>query len=476
MKQKEIVDLNNSNNTPAVSIVGVGYVGLTLAAILSNAGIKTYAVDIDKDKIDIIKKGKSYFFEPGLNEFVKEGIESKKLIPTTNYKAAIENSDITFICVGTPSNPDGSVNLDFVFKSVKSILENIKSDLIIVQKSTVPVGTGKRIKKMIDKYNSKDININLISSPEFLREGSAVFDTIFPDRIIVGGNSKKAIKKVVALYEKIDNFAKNVKQNDFMEYALLYTNRKRNEDLASFFKRVIETDLESSELIKVTANSFLALKISFANSVSRLCAQNRAKTADVMVGIGSDHRIGKSFLTPGLGYGGGCFPKDVAGMINYANSYNFSFNILDEAVKINETQVYFAISKIKKLLGEDLRNKKAAFLGLSYKPGTSDVRKSQASRLLRKILDRGMAVFVYDPQAISEAKKKISHKNLTYIDNIKDVFKKADIIILATEWNEFVDFDYSKITKDMNSLNFFDGRGVIDEDKIKELGFNFIGF
>ncbi|MCK4744735.1 UDP-glucose/GDP-mannose dehydrogenase family protein [Candidatus Parcubacteria bacterium] len=476
MRQERVVDLSNFNNTLTVSVIGAGYVGLTLAAILSNAGIKTYAVDVDKNKIGVIKKGKSYFFEPGLDEFIKKGIKSEKLIPTTNYKTAIQNSDTAFICVGTPSNFDGSVNLDFVFKSVKSILENVKSDLIVVQKSTVPVGTGERIKKMIDEYDNKEINIDLISSPEFLREGSAVFDTIFPDRIIVGGNNKKSVKKVIALYEKIDNFAKNIKHNNFMEYAFLYSNKKRSKNLAPFFERVIETDLESAELIKVTANSFLALKISFANSVSRLCAQNKAKTADVMDGIGSDHRIGKSFLTPGLGYGGGCFPKDVAGMINYANSYNFSFNILDEAVKINETQVYFAISKIKKLLGENLRNKKAALLGLSYKPGTSDVRKSQSSRLLRKILDRGMIVSVYDPQAINEAKKKISHKNLTYIDNIKDVFRKSDIIILATEWNEFVDFDYSKITKDMNSLNFFDGRGVINEDKIKELGFNFIGF
>ncbi len=459
-----------------ISIVGTGYVGLTTAAILSNAGYKTYAIDIDKKKIDIIKTGRSYFYEAGLDEFVKKGVKSGNLIPTTDYKKAISETDIVFISVGTPSNIDGSVNLDYVFESVKSILEFAKKDLIIVQKSTVPVETGKRIERLVKKYNKNKVKIDLISSPEFLREGSTVFDTLFFDRLVVGGKDADAIEAIVEIYRRVDDLSRKIDYSGFSQYASLNISEKYLENLLPFEKRVVRTNLESAELIKVTANSFLALKISFANAVSRLCGKTGAETSKVMEGIGLDPRIGRDFLYPGLGYGGGCFPKDVAGMINTANAYGVSMNILDDVVKINETQVYFGISKIKKLLGDDLEGKQAAFLGLSFKPGTSDIRKSPALRFLDKILSEGMTVSAFDPQAMAEAKKEFNHCNLKYAKKMEDVFDEAEIVILATEWKEFIDFDYSKAASTMKSLNFFDGRGVVDLEKMEKLGFKVLGF
>lgn len=459
-----------------ITIVGTGYVGLTLSAILSNIGYKVHALDIDKNKIDTIKKGRSYFFEPGIDAFVKKGVESGNLIPTTDYVEAVSNTDVIFLCVGTPSNADGSVNLNYIFDAVKNIVINAKNDLIIVQKSTVPVETGKRVERIINENNNNKIKIDLISSPEFLRESSAVFDTLFFDRIVIGGNNDVAIEIVKDIYRNIDSFAKTINYKEFNEYAFLNINEKYISELPPFEQRTIITNIESAELIKVTANSFLALKISFANNIARLCDKTGAKASEVMKGIGIDQRIGKSFLFPGLGYGGGCLPKDVNGMINTANAYNVDFGILDEVNKVNETQVYFAINKIKKLLGDDLENKRAAFLGLAFKPGTNDVRESPAIRLLNKVLNEGMQIQAFDPQAENEAKKELNHKNLKYRDKIEEVFIDADIIILATEWKEFINYDYSKIKNKMNSLNFFDGRGVMDEKNIKKLGFKVENF
>ncbi len=465
-----------SDKLKKITIVGAGYVGLTLAAILSNIGYKVYALDIDKNKIGIIKQGRSYFFEHGIDAFVKQGIDSGNLVPTTDCKEAILGAEAVFLCVGTPSNEDGSVNLNFVFEAVKSILQNAANDLIIVQKSTVPVETSKRVEKIISEYNENKAKVSLISSPEFLREGSAVFDTLFFDRAVIGGKNKEAIKAIEEIYRNIDNFAKTINYEKFIEYAFLNINQKYIEDLPVFQKRIIITNLESAELIKVTANSFLALKISFANTVARLCEKTGAKAGEVMEGVGIDQRIGKSFLYPGLGYGGGCLPKDVNGMINTANAYNVDFGILDEVNKVNETQVYFALDKIKKLLGDNLENKRAAFLGLAFKPGTNDTRESPALRLLNKILNEGMLVNAYDPEAKKEAEKELKHKNLRYADKIEDIFSDAEIIILATEWKEFIDFDFSRIINKMKALNFFDGRGVIDENKIKKLGFKLENF
>lgn len=462
---------SKSESKKAISIIGTGYVGLTTSAILSNVGFRVYCVDVDPKKIDIIKSGKSYFYEPGMDEFVRRGIESGNLIPTLDYEEAISNSDIAFICVGTPSNEDGSVDLSYVLDSAKEIVKNIKNDFIIVQKSTVQVMTNKRIRKIINEFRN-GFSIDLISCPEFLREGSAIFDTLFFDRLVVGGDNLSSINKVIDIYREVDNFARNTDHSDFNSYAFNNINPKYIENLVAFDKRVVITNIETAELIKTTANSFLALKISFANMISRLCDKTGAESDKLMDGIGLDPRIGRAFLYPGIGYGGGCFPKDINGMIQTSNFYDVDCDILESADVLNNNQVYFALYKLKKLLGEDLDGKKIAFLGLSFKPGTSDCRKSPAIRFIRKILDEGAIVNVYDPEAINEAKRELNHKNLFYKEKIEDVFDDTNCIIIGTEWKEFKEFDYSKIINKMADLNFLDGRNLMDSKYLIDLGFN----
>ena len=305
-----------------ISIVGTGFVGLTTAAVFANAGYRTYTIDTDENKINTIKSGKSPFYEPGIDGFVERAITIGNLIPTTSYSESIPNSNIVFICVGTPSNEDGSVDLKYVFESVSSIIENANSDLIIVQKSTVPVETARRLEKMIQEKNKKNIKIDVVSAPEFLREASAVFDTLFFDRLVVGARNNEAANKIIEIYKNVDSFSKVINYEKFIDYAFNNTSKKYLDNLPLFEKRILRTKVESAELLKVTANSFLAMKISFANSIARICDETGAISKEVMDGIGMDSRIGRSFLYPGLGYSGGCFPKDVSGMINTANEYN----------------------------------------------------------------------------------------------------------------------------------------------------------
>lgn len=461
---------------PNISIVGTGYVGLTTASIFANCGYKTYTIDRNQDKLDIIKSGRSYFYEAGLDDLVEKGLKKKKLIPTLSYKKAISDSQIVFICVGTPSNRDGSVDLNNVFQAIKKILLVAKNDLIIVQKSTVPIETGKRIKKIVKDFNKNNLRINFVSSPEFLRESSAVFDTLYFDRLVVGSNDEHAREKIVDIYRDVANFAKDFDYKSVSDYAFLNINPKYIENLKKFEDRVIRTNLESAELIKVASNSFLSLKISFANTLSRICAKTGACVQEVTNGMGSDPRIGKAFLSAGLGYGGGCFPKDVMGMINTANAYDVDFGILDQVEKVNNTQVYFALNKIRQLLNDDLRKKKVAFLGLSFKPGTSDIRKSPSMHLIEKLLYEEMKVRVYDPQAIKESKKELEHPDLTYCEKINDVFTEADIIVLGTEWKEFINFDYSSIKSQLKQAKILDARNVLNQKKLKQIGFEILGF
>jgi len=460
------------DNIKTISIIGTGYVGLTFASILSNIGYKVYTVDIDENKINTVKSGKSYFFEPGLDRFIEIGIKSGNLIPTTSYKDAIPESDVVFICVGTPATEDGSSDLSYVFESAKEIALNAKKDLIVVQKSTVPVKTSRETKRILDKNNTNGVNIEILSNPEFLREGSAIFDTLFFDRVVIGGK-KEASLKVAEIYSKIDDFARTLDIKEFNEYAFLNISSKYIENIPEFSKRLVLIDnIESSELIKVTSNSFLALKIAFANTVARICDKTGADSKSVFDGVGMDNRIGRAFLYPGLGYGGDCFPKDVAGMIDTASSFDVNFGILHEVVNVNKTQTYFVIDKIKRMIGtDDLHDVKIAVLGLSFKAGTSDIRKSPSIRLIDKLLKQGAVIKAFDPRAIDNSKKVLEHNNLEYADNIEDVFDGVDIIVVATEWKEFIDFDYSNIINKMNKPIFLDVKGIMDLEKMRKIGF-----
>ncbi len=468
---------NNSMSqlNEVISIVGTGYVGLTTAAVLANSGYKTYTIDIDENKINTIKSGKSFFYEPGLDDFINRGIVMGNLIPTTSYIEAIPNSSIVFICVGTPSNEeDGSVNLKYVFEAISSIIDNAKSNLILVQKSTVPVETAKKIERLIKEKNRNDIKIDVISAPEFLRESSAVFDTLFFDRLIVGSRNEESANKIIEIYKNVDLFSKIVNYQKLTDYAFHNVSQKYLDNLLPFEKRVLKTTIESAELLKVTANSFLSMKISFANTIARICDKTGAISKEVMDGIGMDPRIGRAFLYPGLGFSGGCFPKDVSGMINTANEYDIRFGILEEVININSGQINIAINKIKQLIGDDLNNKNITILGLSFKPGTSDVRKSQSIHLIKRLIKLGAKIKAFDPKAIDEAKNEFIDTNLSYENSIDEACSDTDCIVIATEWKEFIEYDYSKLSN--SNKNIIDCRNCLNRDQIISHGFNYICF
>lgn len=460
------------NNNEIISIIGTGYVGLTTAAVLANAGYKVYTIDIDEDKINTIKKGKSYFYEVGLDKFVKRGIESGNLIPTTSYKESIPNSTIVFSCVGTPDKEDGSPNLDFIYAAAESFSKYAKNGVIYVQKSTVPVGTGKALMKFIKEKNP-ELKLSYVSNPEFLAESSALFDTLNMDRIVVGGDDKESIERVVGLYRSIDKLSSETNLEEIAEFAGTYKNKVEKFANGNFEDRVVRTSLESAELIKVTANACLALKISFANSIALLCDKTGADVNEVMDGVGMDHRIGRAFLYAGLGWGGGCFPKDVSGLISVSEEYDVDPKIMKAAVWTNDEMSEFVVGKLKEKF-KTLDKLSIAVLGLAFKPGTSDVRKSPSIKLANKLVGVGIKVRAYDPEAMEEARQKLNEK-VGLLESLEDVVRDADVIILATEWPEFINADYGKIKELMKGNLIIDARNRFDKEALKEMGFEYVG-
>ncbi|MDD3646981.1 MAG: UDP-glucose/GDP-mannose dehydrogenase family protein [Candidatus Dojkabacteria bacterium] len=456
-----------------VSIVGTGYVGLTTGAVLAAAGNKVYCIDVDAKKIETIQSGKSHFYEPGLDKLIAEGIKSKKLIPTTRYRNAIPYSDIAIICVGTPSKGDGSVDLSYIYSAGISIHQYMKDELVIAQKSTVPVGTGRKLERILRNGN-KSKKFNVVSCPEFLAEGSAVFDTLNMDRIVVGGDSEKAKQKMITLLESIDKFSSKINTKELTKYSTVYKNKVIYHNKTPFKDRVISVGLESAELIKVTANAFLTTKISFANSIARICDQTGADILEVMEGVGRDERIGKAFLYAGLGWGGGCFPKDTAGLIYHADEVGFDFKILKAVVDLNNSQVLYVIRKVHKILGADLEGKKISVLGLSFKPGTSDVRISPSIRLVNNLIRKGAKVTVYDPKALQEAKADIDG-SVHYANNVDEAVKGSELAILATDWPELVDIDFKKLKKIFKRPNLLDARNKWDKEQAIKFGYKYFG-
>ncbi|MBU0976390.1 MAG: UDP-glucose/GDP-mannose dehydrogenase family protein [Patescibacteria group bacterium] len=456
-----------------VSIVGTGYVGLTTGALLAAAGNKVYCIDVDSKKIETIKKGRSHFYEPWLDKLISEAIKSKKLIPTTRYRDAIPQSEIAIICVGTPSKGDGSVDLSYIYSAGTSIQKYMIDDLVIVQKSTVPVGTGRRLERIL-KNGAGNKKFHVVSCPEFLAEGSAVFDTLNMDRVVVGGDSEMAKQKIIRLLKSIDEFSKKIDTKKFTKYSKIYKNKIVFHNETPFKDRILSVGLESAELIKVTANAFLTTKISFANSIARICDQTGADILEVMEGVGRDERIGKSFLYAGLGWGGGCFPKDTAGLIYHADEVGFDFKILKAVVDLNNSQVLYVLRKIHRILGADLEGKKITVLGLSFKPGTSDVRISPSIRLVNNLVRKSATVSVYDPKALQEAKADIDG-SVYYAKGIADALKKTDLAILATDWPELVDLDFKKLKRVFKKPNLLDARNKWDKEQVVKLGYKYFG-
>jgi len=409
-------------------MIGTGYVGLVSGTCFADIGNQVYCVDKDASKIDKLNSGVSPIYEPGLNELIKKNYLSKRLIFTTDLKKAINSSNIIFVCVGTPSKKGSlKVDLSYLYKSIKEIISVSKKKKIIVTKSTVPIGTGDEIEKIIKRKKRK--NFEVISNPEFLREGEAIRDFRYPDRIVIGSNNKRIFKTMKILYAPLINKG------------------------AKFFI----TSRRGAELIKYASNAFLATKITFINELANLCEKTGVNVEDISLGMGSDNRIGSRFLRAGPAYGGSCFPKDTKGLISLADKYRINLSVVKSVVKSNQNRISLLTKKIHKIIGSKIKNKKIAFLGVTFKPNTDDMRDSTSLKMIPYLCKKGAKVTYYDPTGSKNEFIKL--KNCKFEKNIKNNCKNADLIILHTEWDEFKTIDFKRINKNRN-LKIYDLRNL----------------
>ncbi|WP_295620892.1 UDP-glucose/GDP-mannose dehydrogenase family protein [uncultured Methanobrevibacter sp.] len=431
-----------------MTVIGTGYVGLVTGACFSKMGNTVYCVDIDEEKIEGLKNNVLPIFEPHLGTIVKENQERRDLFFTTNIKEALDETDLVFIAVGTPMAEDGSANLDYIFDAATNIANNISHDSIIVIKSTVPVGTCFKVKEHIEailKEKNSDVKIEIASNPEFLKEGHAIEDCMHPDRVIIGAEKDEVFDVLKDLY------APFVLNHD----------------------RFIFMDILSSEMTKYVANAMLATKISFMNEIANICEVTGANVQKVRVGIGSDKRIGYDFIYAGCGYGGICFPKDVQALINTAESHGYSPKLLSNVELLNTNQKRILVKKIVNRFGEDLSNLCFAMWGLSFKPGTDDVREAPSLVVAKEIIDKGGKIKAYDPKAIEEFKRFIGDDyaySIEFVQNRYDALDGCDALILVTEWKEFRNPNFDRLSQLLNQKVIFDGRNIYDR-KIENQGF-----
>ena len=425
-----------------ICMIGAGYVGLVSGTCFADLGNTVYCVDKNQNKIDLLNKGEIPIYEPGLDEIVKKNFLSKRLKFTTDLNLAVHSSDIVFICVGTPtSKKNKSANLQFVFNVAKEIRKHIKKFKIIVCKSTVPVTTGDKIEKIISKKVKKRL-FEVISNPEFLREGDAIRDFKFPDRIVIGTNNKKILKKIEYLYEPL------IKKG-----AKLFSTTRRG-----------------AEIIKYASNSFLATKISFINEIANLCENINVDVEDVSLGIGLDKRIGDRFLRAGPAYGGSCFPKDTKAITVTGDQFKTNLSIIKSVIKSNENRRKLLTKKIEKLLLNKIKNKRIAFLGVTFKANTDDMRDSSSLSMIPALIKRGAKIKYYDPSGEKIEFSKM--KNVLYCNNISEACFNADLIIIHTEWDEFKTINFKKISKNKN-FKIFDMRNLYSTNLMKKKGFKY---
>lgn len=442
-----------------ILVIGAGYVGLTSAVVMANCGYDTTLLEIDSNKLKLLKSGKPHFHEAGIRELLRKSIKSKCLLITDDEQRAIKSADIIFCCVGTPDNPDGSSNLTYVFNVAASVTKYAKTKIIFVQKSTVPVGTGRIINIGFKKSRQR---ISYVSNPEFLREGTAIQDSLAFDRVVVGSDDKAAAKSIINIYKKIEGNRQEIFNLTGLEQAAHVVESE-----------YITTDLSSAELIKVSANAFLALKISFANSIAKLADQSGANVSDVMDAVGADKRIGRSFLNAGRGYGGGCFPKDVSGLISSAADHGVDMPILVAATEVNESMPGYIASRIQDNLN-GLEGKKVAVLGLAFKSGTSDARKSPGVKLANLLHKAGALVKAYDPYANQEASGDL-HSEIEILQSLEDALHGIDAVVVATDWPEFLNIDLVRLSKIMFGKLFFDAMNSFDYSKVRAVGLQYMG-
>ena len=433
-----------------IAVVGTGYVGLVTGACLSDLGNNVYCVDVDEKKVNALKSGQIPIYEPGLEQLVKSNFNAGRLRFTIDAKEAILASDICFIAVGTPMGEDGSADLQYVLQVAETIGTYMEHHMYVIDKSTVPVGTAKKVREKIQEELDKRgslVTFDVISNPEFLKEGTAIEDCSKPDRIVIGTDNNKAAKVMRELYLPL---VKNSESIIFM-------------------------DIASAEMTKYTANAMLATKISFMNEISNICERVGADVNKVRLGIGSDKRIGFSFIYPGCGYGGSCFPKDVQALIKTSEAFGYKTKILNAVEEVNQSQKYIIPEKVEKRFGEDLNGKTFAVWGLAFKPDTDDMRQAAAITIIEELTKRGAKVKAYDPKAEQEAQECYlkDNDNVIYLDSKYEALKEADAMILATEWKEFKAPDFIEMKKLLKQPVIFDGRNQYDAERMDELGFEY---
>lgn len=429
-----------------LTIVGAGYVGLVTAAVFADLGNKVFCVDINKERIEGLKRGKVPFFELSLAEYIQRNIAAKRLFFTTSYAQSVPKSQVVFICVGTPPKDNGEADLTYLFAAVEETAKNLTGYTLITIKSTIPVGFENDLESRVKK--SARSKFEFAACPEFLREGTAIQDTLHPDRIVIGSSSKKAQKILLELHAPISG------------------------------ERII-CDVRSAQLIKYAANSLLATKVSFANALATLCEKMGADVEKVMAGVGADRRIGHSFLYPGVGYGGSCLPKDVLAFIAIGKHFDYDFQLLRAVDAINEGQIELFVNKVKKALkikediGGDPLGKSVAVLGLAFKPNTDDMRDAPSIKIINHLQDLGIRVTAYDPQAMDNAKKLLP--KVKYAKDIYSAVKDQDALLLVTEWPQFSQIDLVRVKKLMRQPIIVDGRNFLPKEQILEFGFSYVG-
>lgn len=426
-----------------ITVIGTGYVGLVAGACLADMGNDVICVDNNKEKLQKLENGIIPIYEPGLEELVKSNVSENRLRFTSNIDNAVKESEVCFIAVGTPQGEDGSADLQYVLGVAKEIAKAMNGYKVIVDKSTVPVGTAKQVTELIKQYTKYDFDV--VSNPEFLKQGNAVDDFLSPDRVVIGSNSEKATAIMQEIY-------------------------------APFFRtgnRVIVMDVESAEMTKYASNSFLATKISFMNEIAQLCEKVGANAEMVRVGMSTDSRIGNKFLFPGLGYGGSCFPKDVKALIKTGVDNGVDMNIIKSADETNKLQRKLFIDKIVSRFGENLSDKTFAVWGLAFKPKTDDMREAPAITIINELLNKGAKIQAYDPKAMESAKYHFQNR-IIYSKTSYEALKNADALLLLTEWNEFRRPDIDKIKKLLKTPVIFDGRNQYNVERITQRGFEYI--
>jgi UDPglucose 6-dehydrogenase len=425
-------------------MIGTGYVGLVSGVCFSDVGNKVYCVDKDKKKIDLLNNGKIPIYEPGLEEILKKNYRQKRLIFTSDLKKAVNNSDIIFICVGTPTKKNSnSAELKYVFNVARELKKIIKSYKIIITKSTVPVTTGDKIENILSNLKKRKL-VDVVSNPEFLREGDAIRDFIYPDRVVIGTDSIKANRVLKSLYLPI------IKKTS----------------------RYFKTSRRGAELIKYASNAFLATKISFINEIANLCEKTGIDVKDISFGMGSDQRIGDRFLRAGPAYGGSCFPKDTRALIDIGKKFNTNLSIVESVILSNENRRLLSIKKVIQIVNNNFNNKIITFLGVTFKPNTDDMREASSISMIKYLNKKKCKIRYYDPSGEKVEFKNL--KNVTYYDNVRNACLNSDLIILHTEWNEFKSLNFKKLVKKRN-FKIYDMRNLYSQDKMRKSNIKYFG-